>query len=154
MKKIFNENKTLFILAIIIIISLIFMGVGLIRYFYGSNKDPYGDRLRDKDKYPISENIGRDIKALYESGVSSVNVDVRGGIVYVTIDVINGTSKLDAQSYAVKALEKFDEKTLGYYDIQFIITCDKEVVNEGEKAVYPIEGAKKRTSNQVVWTNN
>ena len=121
MKKIFNENKTLFILAIIIIISLIFMGVGLIRYFYGSNKDPYGDRLRDKD---------------------------------VTIDVINGTSKLDAQSYAVKALEKFDEKTLGYYDIQFIITCDKEVVNEGEKAVYPIEGAKKRTSNQVVWTNN
>ena len=76
MKKIFNENKTLFILAIIIIISLIFMGVGLIRYFYGSNKDPYGDRLRDKDKYPISENIGRDIKALYESGVSSVNVDV------------------------------------------------------------------------------
>ena len=41
LKKIFNENKTLFILAIIIIISLIFMGVGLIRYFYGSNKDPY-----------------------------------------------------------------------------------------------------------------
>ena len=37
-----------------------------------------------------SKNIGKDIKALYESGVSSVNVDVRGRIVYVTIDVIKG----------------------------------------------------------------
>ena len=110
MKKIFNENKTLFILAIIIIISLIFMGVGLIRYFYGSNKDPYGDRLRDKDEYPISENIGKDIKALYESGVSSVNVDVRGRIVYVTIDVINGTSKLDAQVMLSKHLKSLMKK--------------------------------------------
>ena len=47
MKKILKENRTLFVLAIIILISLVLMGIGLISYFYGNNKNPYGDRLKD-----------------------------------------------------------------------------------------------------------
>ena len=41
-------------LAIIILISLVLMGVGLISYFYGNNKNPYGDRLKDIDNHKIS----------------------------------------------------------------------------------------------------
>ena len=49
-------------LAIIILISLVLMGIGLISYFYGNNKNPYGDRLKDIDNHKISEGIASDIK--------------------------------------------------------------------------------------------
>ena len=66
MKKILKENRTLFVLAIIILISLVLIGVGLISYFYGNNKNPYGDRLKDIDNHKISESIASDIKGIYE----------------------------------------------------------------------------------------
>lgn len=52
MKKVIKENRILFILAVIIIIALVLIGVGLISYFYGNDTNSYGDRLKDKDKYP------------------------------------------------------------------------------------------------------
>ena len=64
-------------LAIIILISLVLIGVGLISYFYGNNKNPYGDRLKDIDNHKISEGIASDIKGIYEENVSDVRVEVK-----------------------------------------------------------------------------
>ena len=68
-------------LAIIILISLVLMGIGLISYFYGNNKNPYGDRLKDIDNHKISESIASDIKGIYEENVSDVRVEVKGKII-------------------------------------------------------------------------
>ena len=153
MKKKFKQNKVLLVLTLIIIISLVLMAVGLVSYFYGNNKDKYGDRLKDKANYPISENINTEIKSIYKNGVDEVKVDIRGKIIYIIMNVEKDTSSLDAQSYAESALEKFTEEQLNYYDVQFMITCKSEVVEEGTTAVYPLEGYKNSNSKIIVWTN-
>ena len=150
MKKLMKENKILFVLALIIIICVVLIVFGLVKYFYGG-KDPYGDRLNGKDKLPISENISKDIKSLYQDEVSEVSVDVKGKIIYIIMDVKNGTTKENAESLANKALEKFSEEEKNYYDIQFLVTCNKE---EAEDKLYPIEGYKNSSNNQIIWTNN
>lgn len=154
MKKVIKENKILFVLAMIILVSLVLIGVGLISYFYGNDSNSYGDRLKDKEKYPISESISTDIEGLYTKGVKSVKVDIKGKIVYVMMEVEKGTSKIDAEGYAVKALEKFKEEELNYYDLQFLVTCADEEVSEGESKIFPIMGAKKARNSQIIWTNN
>lgn len=154
MKKLIKENKILLCLTLVIIVSLVLICVGLISYFYGNNKDAYGDRLKDKEKYPISETIDEDIKSLYKDEVTKVNVDIKGKIIYVLMDVKDGVSVIDSQGYAVKALEKFNAEELTYYDIQFLITCENETVPKDEKSVYPIAGAKKATASQIIWAKN
>ncbi len=154
MKKVIKENKILFVLAMIILVSLVLIGVGLISYFYGNDSNSYGDRLKDKEKYPISESISTDIEGLFTKGVKSVVVDIKGKIVYVMMEVEKGTSKIDAEGYAVKALEKFTEDELNYYDLQFLVTCKDEEVSEGESKIFPIMGAKKARNSQIIWTNN
>ncbi len=153
MKRKLKQNRVLLALAVIIIISLILMAIGLVSYFYGNNDDKYGDRLKDKDKYPISENISEEIKSLYEKNVNDVKVDVRGKIIYIILNVDKDTSSIDAQSYAESALEKFTEEELKYYDIQFMITCKDEEKEEDMELVYPLEGYKNSNSMVIVWTN-
>ena len=153
MKRKLKQNRVLLALAVIIIISLVLIGVGLFSYFYGNNKDKYGDRLKDKDKYPISENISNDIKNIYDKGVNEVKVDVRGKIIYIILNVDKDTSVTNAQSYAESALEKFSDEELNYYDVQFMITCKDEIKEEDTELVYPLEGYKNSNSKIIVWTN-
>lgn len=151
MKKLIKENKVLFVLSIIILVSLICIGVGLISYFYSEDGDKYGNRLDGIENYPISENISEDIRSLYESGVESLNVDIRGKVVYVIMDVSAGVSKVDAQSMATRALEKFTDEQKSFYDISFLITCKS---NTEETTMYPMQGMKNSENPQIVWTNN
>lgn len=151
MKKVIKENKVLFALALVIFISLIVIVIGLITYFYSTDGDKYGSRLKDIDKYPISKNIDEEIKSLYESGVQDVKVNIHGKIIYIIMDVSDGASKWYARSLAEKALEKFSDEEKSYYDIQFMITC--KTATE-ETTDYPQEGLKSSKNNHVVWTNN
>lgn len=151
MKKVIKENKVLFILAVIVLVSLILMGVGLIKYFYSTNGDKYGDRLNDIEKHKLKSTLADDIKVLYEGGVETVSVDVKGKIVYIIMNVSDGVSKVDSQSYAVKALDVFSDEDKSYYDIQFMITCKNA---SEETTIYPMEGYKNSSNTQIVWTNN
>ncbi len=151
MKKVIKENKVLFVLALVVIISLILIGVGLIKYFYSSSGDKYGDRLNGIEKHKLSDTLADDIKALYESGVETVSVDTKGKIIYVIMDVSDGVGKVDAQSYAIKALDVFSDDDKSFYDIQFMITCKNA---SEETTTYPMEGYKNSNNTQVVWTNN
>ena len=142
-------------LAIIILISLVLIGVGLISYFYGNQDN--AEQLKSllmSDCAGISESIASDIKGIYEENVSDVRVEVKGKIIYIIMNVNDGVSKIDAEGYAVKALEKFKSEDLEYYDVQFLITCSDEKKEEDEKAIYPIAGAKKAKGSQIIWSNN
>ncbi len=151
MKKLIKENKILFVLSIVILVSLIAIVIGLLSYFYKDDGDKYGNRLDGIENYPVSENAGSEIKALYDSGVESVSVDVKGKIIYVMLDVSNGVSKADAQGYAIKALDVFSDEIKGFYDIQFMITCK---TSSEETTMYPMMGSKHSGNNKIVWTNN
>jgi hypothetical protein len=151
MKKVIKENKVLFVLALIILVSLILIVVGTLSYFYSDGGDKYGNRLDGIENFKISKTIDSDIKSLFESGVESVSVDIKGKIIYIIIDVSAGISKTDAQSIAIKSLEKFTEEEKGFYDIHFTVTCKNATE---ETTMYPMMGSKHSGNPQVVWTNN
>ena len=125
--------------------------IGLLSMFYNDGGDKYGDRLTGIDEHKVPENITEDIKSLYESGVESVSVDVKGKIIYVILDVSNGIGKEDARGFAIKSLEKFSDDVKDFYDIQFMITCKGATE---ETTMYPMMGAKHSGNSQIIWTNN
>ena len=45
MKNLIKENKVLFVLSLVIFVSLIAIGIGVISYFYSKDGDKYGNRL-------------------------------------------------------------------------------------------------------------
>ena len=151
MKKLIKENRVLFVLAVVILVSLIAIVIGLLSYFYSKDGDKYGNRLDGIEKYPVSENISADIKSLFETGVESVKVNIDGKIINIIIDVSNGVSKTDAQGFAVKSLEKFSEEIKGFYDIEFLITC-KSLTEE--TTMYPMFGYKNSKKTNISWSNN
>ena len=148
MKRKLKENRVLFALAIVIVISLILIAIGLFKYFYGNDNSAYGDRLNGIEDHKISETIDSDIQSLFEAGVDSVKVDIKGKIIYIVMNVTSGVSKIDAESYAANALTKFSEEDLSFYDVQFLITCTTEEVDE---KVFPIDGYKNSTSATIIW---
>lgn len=151
MKKVIKENKVLFALALVIFISLIVIVIGLITYFYSTDGDKYGSRLKDIEKYPISKKIDEEIMALYDTLVLDVKVNIHGKIIYIIMDVCDGASKQDARAFAEKALTKFSDEEKSYYDIQFMITCKNA---SEETTVYPQEGLKSSKNSYIIWTNN
>ncbi len=151
MKKLIKENKILFVLAIVILISFVLIIIGLLSYFYGGNKDPYGNRLDGIEKYPISKNIDKDIKELLGDGVLELSTDIKGKIIYITMDVKDGTDKVTARGYATKALEKFTDEEKAFYDIHFTITCKNM---KEESKIYPMMGSKSAKRTSISWTNN
>ena len=150
MKRIFKENKVLFVLLTLIIIASALILFGLVRYFYyGNGNSAYGMRLYDIEDNPLNSNLESDIRELLkESSVNDVTVDLKGKIVYLTIDLSELMSMNDAKSIAIKSLEAFTENEKKYYDIQFILTAKKL---EDENNLYPTMGYKNSNSSQIVW---
>ena len=151
MKNFWKENKVLIVLAIIIIVAVIAMAIGLFTYFYSKDTTVYGNRLNNIEKYPLDKELDQKIKALYESGVESVKIDIKGKIVNVIIDLSKESNKDQAREYASRALGVFTEDELNFYDIQFMMTCSNE---ENEEKIFPIIGYKNSSSQSIVWTNN
>lgn len=151
MKKMIKENKVLFALAIVLLVALVSIVIGLLAMFYSDGGDKYGDRLNGIEEHQVPETITEDIKSLYESGVESVSVDIKGKIIYVILDVSNGIGKEDARGFAIRSLEKFSDDVKGFYDIQFMITCKNA---SEETTIFPMMGAKHSENSQIIWTNN
>ena len=152
MKKLFYENRVLFVLITLIIISLIIIIGGLFIYFFnGNGKSVYGNRLNDIEKYTISKDIETKLNDLYkDTAVDSVKYDLKGKVIYIIIDLKENAALVDAQTLALKSLEVFTVEEMGYYDIQLMVTATKL---EEKSELYPILGYKNAKNAQVVWTN-
>lgn len=150
MKRIFKENKVLFVLLTLIIIASILIVFGLIKYFYyGNGNNAYGMRLYDISENPLNDHLASDVKELLkDSSIKDVKVDLKGKVVYLTIDLSELMSLNDAKSLAIKSLEAFTDKEKKYYDVQFIITASSV---EDENSLYPTMGYKNSNSSQIVW---
>ena len=147
-----NDNTMLWILIVILIVCFSLIGFLFYKYFYaGSSTSKYGDtRLEGIENYPLSETLNDDIAKVYESesSVEKVTVNVKGRIIYITIDFKTAIKVDTAKSLASKALEPIGEKNLTYYEVQFLL----DYTGEGE-SVFPIYGAKNANSLKVVWNN-
>lgn len=154
MKNKLKQNKVLLVLAIILIICFALIIFLLFKYFYvGDNSSNYGDRLDGIESHEIHKGLESEIKEIYkETKMSLKSIKTSGKIIYVTFNLSEVIKVEDAKNLVLKSLEKFSDDEKGFYDIQFIITCDGETSTE--KQLYPIMGYKNSSSSEVIWTRN
>ena len=150
MKKIWKENRVLFVLILILIICFIAICSVVLSYFMGSGKSVYGDRL--ENKVEIKKEVKEEyLKALEEDKlISSVDFRVSIRTIYVDILFNEDVTLVEAQSKAAASLDNLDEEILSYYDVNFILNKDKTEKDAG----FTIMGARNSNGTGISWNNN
>lgn len=150
-RKVWEENRVLLVLTIILIICLIIFASVAITYFYGSSESVYGNRLDITKKTPLNEKLLKEIKTELEANekVTTVNTSLKGKILYVNIDFVDATKMSDAKKIAEGIIEFFNEDELLVYDIQFTIAS----LSTKDFVGYTLMGAKNASGSGIVWNN-
>lgn len=152
LKKMWEENRVMLVLGIIICICVLAIGIVTIRYFLGTGKSAYGDRLEGISEVPLDNSFLEEVKTKVqeEASILSVNLVVKGRIVYVDLQVEPSITITEAESKAFLVLECFEDKYLNFYDFQFILKQDASENSSG----FIIMGARNVNGNGLVWNNN
>ena len=153
LKKIWQENSVLFVLLFILIACLIAISVVVVTYFIGDSSSKYGDRLEGIENYPFDEDMQNEIIAQIEENeiVESVTMRVSDKVIYITITFAPATTLVEGQSVALASLDYFNEETLSFYDLEYMIQADDTEDAEG----FQIIGAKNVSgTGGIVWNNN
>ena len=151
-KKLWMENRVLFVLFLIIIIcAFIILGV-LFKYFFGATKSSYGDRLKGIETVEVTDTMKNDFLTSIKGNelVNDAKIDVRGKIVYIYLTFIETASLEEAQSRAIESLQFFEQNYLDFYDFHFTLKSNATETSEG----FLIMGAKNVNGSGLVWNNN
>ena len=118
-------------------------------FIFGNGSDKYGNRLDGIEEVLITnEQVQKLTNEMSEiKDIISIKYDLKGRLVYIIIEVSNETAIEVSKGYANKILSYFDDNQKEYYDFQVMIKSDSK-----ESEVYPIIGAKHKTSTGFVWT--
>lgn len=146
MKKLWKQNRVLFMLIVILVICFITIVSVALTFFYSKEVDSYGNRLKDIDKYPISESFQKEYKdsLLENENVVKSSLLVKGRVIYVNATFDDAIGLEEAKNVITKTLDQFSEDILSYYDIQFILKSDN----------FTIIGAKNAVIDHISWNNN
>ena len=151
-KKVWEENRVLLVLGIILIICLVIVGVVSLTYFYGSSDNVYGNRLEETERVPLNSKLFNDIESELKSNesVETVTTNLKGKILYVNITFVEATEMETAKSIAETIIPLFNEDELEVYDIEFTISS----LSTTDFVGYTLMGARNATgSGEVVWNN-
>lgn len=121
--KFYRNNRIFCILMIISVICVIIIGTSAIVYFVKQSKtSAYGTRLEEKENYNFSEDQKK-IDEFYKGQeiVTGYKIDVKGKIIYITLNVKDETTKEQAENLGVEALDLISKENFEYYDVQFLI---------------------------------
>ena len=115
MKKMWKENRVLFMLMIILVICFIAIVVVALTFFYSKDVDSYGSRLKDIDKYPFKEKAKNayEDKLLENEGVKKVSLNTKGRVIYVHVSFDETIDLEDAKLIVSKSLEHLNPKLNG-----------------------------------------
>lgn len=151
-KKVWNENKVLLVLGIILIICVVVVSIVALTYFYGGSDSVYGDRLKETEKVGLSDKLFKEIESTLKENenVEKVSTITKGKIVYINISFTEGTLMDDAKTIANSVIELFNDDELNVYDIEFTITS----LSTNEVVGYTLMGARNANgSGEIVWNN-
>ena len=151
-KKLWNENRVLFVLFIILIVCFIAICCVVMSYFVGDKKSVYGDRLKNKVK--VSKSVEDEYTKTIEIDEMVEKATIRVGIrtIYITLKFNDKASLVEAESKAVASLDSLSEEVLSYYDVDFILVQDAVAGNESKG--FTIMGSTNINGSGVVWSNN
>ena len=151
-KKVWEENKVLLVLAIILIICLVVFLVVLMTYFYGTSDSVYGNRLDNIKENSLNETSLKEIEDTLENdaSVTSVSLNIKGLVIYINIDFKEKIKMDDAKKIAASSLELFKEEELKVYDLEYIISSP----STDDFVGYTLMGAKNANGSDVIIWNN
>ena len=152
LKEIWQKNRILVVLVAILIVCFITICTVVVTYFFGGSETVYGDRLKDIDKYPITDDFKKEYIANLEKDdkIEKVTFKTKGRVIYIRMQFIDDYALVEAESKASASLTSFTEDILGYYDLNFTLVSDKTEDSEG----FTIMGAKNSKRESIVWNNN
>lgn len=155
LKKMWNENRVLMVLAIVLIVCFTIILLVSLTYFYGSSDSESGDRLKDSNKYKITDKVKNSVISKSKENTSiedvSINVSKMSKLIYIKVTYAAGTSMNDAKTGAETLLTYFSEKYLKYYDFNVTITQS----GTADVPAYTIMGARNSGGSGImVWNNN
>ncbi len=146
LKKFYQNNRIYCILMIVSAICLLIILISVVAYFLGqTHTSKYGHRIDDIAEYPIDNELN-DLKSFFESNdkVVSVTTDIRGKIVYVTVQFKEDVANEDIETICTQSLEKLTKEQKEYYDIQYINKRD---------GLNPYLGSKSARQTIISWAN-
>ena len=146
MKKIWKENRVLFMLMLILLVCFIAIVVVALTFFYSKDVSNYGSRLEGIENNPVTDKDKNEYKEtlLENENVKKVSINIKGRIIYIHINFDDEIGLEDAKSLVINSLDLFSEDILNYYDIEFVLKSDN----------YTILGAKNAIIDHVSWNNN
>jgi len=151
-RKVWEENRVLLVLGIILIICIVVVAIVSLTYFYGSSDSVYGKRLEVTKETPLNKKLFRDIESELEKDelVKEVLITQKGKIVYITINYLEKTEMAKAKEIASSAINLFNDDELAVYDIEFTISSPKK----DEFIGYTLMGARNANGiGDIVWNN-
>ena len=147
--KFIKKHKIEFI-ALFTIIIICILGYFAVKPLLGNDSNKYGNRLDGIENVKITDEQVKKLTSEMEENkdIKSIKYDLQGRLIYIILEVSNETAVDVSKGYANKILNYFDDEQKTYYDMQVIIKSDSE-----ESEVYPIIGAKHKTSTSFIWDN-
>lgn len=152
-KRFYQEHRVFTILMAIVIVCLILIATVLVQCFYvGNGSDKYGNRLDGIEKVEITSSREKDFEnnVANNEKVKSVDLQVTGKIIYITIQYETNTDLVEAESIASKTLEEFSDEEKSFYDFMFTLKQNSSENSDG----FIISGAKNKNGSGLVWNNN
>jgi len=142
-----KKHKKL-VIGLVILVILILVGILLKVTLFSSSGDVYGNRLKDVDKYKISEKTTKSILKELEDQTSVKSAEYSNeGRVLTYVIILDAEIKVDdAKKYADIVLDGLKDKYKKYYDIQVMYNTEKET------ETYPIAGYKSKSRDNFVWS--
>ena len=143
-----NHKKEVKIGLIVFIVILILLILWLFIFPSFSN-NKYGDRLKDKNKHKITNEVISKIKDKAKENESVIKVDYHdeGRILNFIVTVDSNLGLDQAKEVANNMLKEIDGDDQKYYDIQFLIDSSEKSDN------YPIIGYKNKGSDNINFGN-
>ncbi len=151
-KNLWNQNRVLFVLGLIIIICfLIIIGV-FIKYFFGTSKSSYGDRLEGIEEVLVTDSIKNDYitKMNEDELINETTLEVKGKIIYIHITFNPAATLVEAQSKALASLSLFTDDYLDFYDIHFTLESNENEPTEE----FLLMGSHNKNGSGLIWNNN
>lgn len=150
-KKLWNDNRVMFVLGMIVFLCVFIILFVMFQYFFGTSSSSYGNRLDDISSVPFDASSEEQVKNGFDpEHTLDVSVSVKGKVVYIIAKFDETVSMSAAQGRAVEVYQTIDEKYRNLYDFNVTVVQDATEINTG----YSMMGAKNVSSDSFSWSNN
>lgn len=154
-----KRHKGLAIVCLLTLILIIVLFIICARMIFSTGETEYGNRLNGlvKIEKSVTTEIIDEAKEL--DYVEDIKIRTQGKIVYTTITFKEGTKKDKAKEVANKAITKYSEEVLDYYDFEYFLKeniqeKEEDTEEKEEKKGFVLVGQKHPETEKISWTKN